>query len=110
MQGLPLGKVAQGLGQLGRLLAAHWRWNPIILGTWIELAVDVGEPLPSYNECGGCGGFNGGGSSSRVGEQFGGIGECRGLGSDRRGVQQGSRAVDLLTSCSFLQTCSHSVD
>lgn len=46
MSGPSPAEVAQGMGQLGHLLAAHWRRNPIVPGTW----VDAGEPLPSYDE------------------------------------------------------------
>lgn len=48
--GPSLTEVAQGVGQLEHLLAAHQRHNPIVLGMWVEMAVDAGEPLPSYDE------------------------------------------------------------
>lgn len=45
-----VGEAIQGVGQLRQLLAAHQRQNLIVLRTWVEAAVDMGEPLPSYNK------------------------------------------------------------
>ncbi|KAG5348907.1 hypothetical protein C0989_007235 [Termitomyces sp. Mn162] len=54
--GLMQGSVAQppelqqGMAQLERLLAGHWRRNAVAPGSWWEVAADAGEALPGLAE------------------------------------------------------------
>ncbi|KAG5723937.1 hypothetical protein E4T56_gene9726 [Termitomyces sp. T112] len=43
-------ELQQGMAQLERLLAGHWRHNAVAPGLWWEVAVDVGEALPGLAE------------------------------------------------------------
>ncbi|KNZ75195.1 hypothetical protein J132_04559 [Termitomyces sp. J132] len=46
MPGDLLPELGQGVTQMGRLLAGHWRRAMADPGAWWEIAMDVGEPLP----------------------------------------------------------------
>ncbi|KAG5726345.1 hypothetical protein E4T56_gene19669 [Termitomyces sp. T112] len=43
-------ELQQGMAQLERLLAGHWRRNAVAPESWWEVAVDVGEALPGLAE------------------------------------------------------------
>ncbi|KNZ77006.1 hypothetical protein J132_07872 [Termitomyces sp. J132] len=43
-------ELGQGVTQMGRLLAGHWRRATADPGAWWEVATDVGEPLPGQPE------------------------------------------------------------
>ncbi|KAG5715267.1 hypothetical protein E4T56_gene2988, partial [Termitomyces sp. T112] len=43
-------ELGQGVTQMGRLLAGHWRRATANPGAWWEMATDVGEPLPGQPE------------------------------------------------------------
>ncbi|KAG5332410.1 hypothetical protein C0989_007051 [Termitomyces sp. Mn162] len=43
-------ELQQGMAQLERLLAGHWRRNAVAPGSWWEVAADAGEALPGLAE------------------------------------------------------------